>query len=788
MKKLYATILFVSFTVMSIAQSVTLNPTKDNSIYVENPFNSAGQGRLYAGPNSSAFRRRALMQFDFSSIPAGSTILTAELTVNVDQYSGGVTSFYSLYPLTTAFGEGASAGGVAGSAAIAPDATWNDAMYGTSAWSTIGGDYVASPMAFSNMSNTTGNQVFATGASFVSVVQAWYDTPATNFGLIMIGDEGSSGTVRRFGSKEVGTAPVLVVTYSPPPCTTPPTAICQSHTVYLDGLGNATITGADLDGGSIDNCGTAGLSFTASQTTFTCADVALGGGGAPIMISGLYDGPLPGGHPKGIELLVTSAISDLSNFGVGSANNGGGTDGEEFTFPAAAASAGTYIYVTSDSAGFNNFFGFNADYVSNSMLINGDDAVELFQGGAVIDVFGDINTDGTGQPWEYLDGWAYRNNLQTPNGGTFTSTNWIYSGINVFDGETTNGTAATPIALGTFMAGSASATPVTLVVTDGSLNQDSCVAQVIVMDTLGPVPDVAALAPVADACFILSLPVQTATDNCDGSLTGTNDAAFPINSQGTTIVTWTYTDSYGNVTTQTQDVIINDAVVPVPDTTSLADLTGSCEVAAPTAPTATDACAGNLTGTPDVSFPITTPGTTVVTWTYDDGHGNIATQTQNVIISGIDVSTSETGGVLTAAASGVSYQWIDCSDSSAIAGETNQAFEPTVTGDYAVIITDGSCSDTSACANVVTNSLVDTGLDLGISIAPNPSSGKFVVNFASVVDGEIKIFDSKGAHVRSILLNQAKQIEINLQEFGNGLYIMKTLTAEGIAITRLVKQ
>ena len=122
-------------------------------------------------------------------------------------------------------------------------------MYGTSAWSTIGGDYVASPMAFSNMSNTTGNQVFATGASFVSIVQAWYDTPATNFGLIMIGDEGSSGTVSRFGSKEVGTAPVLVVTYSPPPCSTPPTAICQSHTVYLDGLGNATITGADLDGG-----------------------------------------------------------------------------------------------------------------------------------------------------------------------------------------------------------------------------------------------------------------------------------------------------------------------------------------------------------------------------------------------------------------------------------------------------------------------------------------------------------------------------------------------------------
>ena len=66
---------------------------------------------------------------------------------------------------------------------------------------------------------------------------------------------------------------------------------------------------------------------------------------------------------------------------------------QEFTFPAITAAAGQYIYLASDSAQFNNWFGFDADYVTSAVMeINGDDAIELFfYSGSVIDVFGDIN-------------------------------------------------------------------------------------------------------------------------------------------------------------------------------------------------------------------------------------------------------------------------------------------------------------------------------------------------------------------------------------------------------------
>ncbi len=169
-----------------------------------------------------------------------------------------------------------------------------------------------------------------------------------------------------------------------------------------------------------------------------------------IIITGLYDGPLSGGTPKGVELYVLNNIPDLSQYGLGSANNGGGSDGQEFTFPAVSATAGSFIYVTTDSAQFNAFFGFDADYTDGSMAINGDDAVELFSNGTVIDVFGDINMDGSGEPWEYLDSWAYRVDGTGPDDSTFVLANWTFGGPNVLDGDTLNSTAATPVPIGTY--------------------------------------------------------------------------------------------------------------------------------------------------------------------------------------------------------------------------------------------------------------------------------------------------------------------------------------------------
>jgi len=86
--------------------------------------------------------------------------------------------------------------------------------------------------------------------------------------------------------------------------------------------------------------------------------------------------------------------------------------------------------------------------------------------------------------------------------------------------------------------------------------------------------------------------------------------------------TETLHDGNGNTSTANQNVIIDDTIAPV--TPTLTAVTAECEVTSLTAPTAVDACEGTITGTTTTTFPISTQGTTVVTWTFDDGNGNIS--------------------------------------------------------------------------------------------------------------------------------------------------------------------
>lgn len=176
-----------------------------------------------------------------------------------------------------------------------------------------------------------------------------------------------------------------------------------------------------------------------------------------LVITGVIDGPLSGGLPKAIELYAANEIADLSIYGVGSASNGGGSDGVEFTFPADPVPADSFIYLSLDDTedgsvpgGFVDFFGFEPDYRDSlATNINGDDAIELFRDGSVVDVFGEISYSGA-QSWSHEDGWAYRVSGTGQDGATFVADNWFSSGPNALDGESSNTTAVTPFPLGSY--------------------------------------------------------------------------------------------------------------------------------------------------------------------------------------------------------------------------------------------------------------------------------------------------------------------------------------------------
>ena len=179
---------------------------------------------------------------------------------------------------------------------------------------------------------------------------------------------------------------------------------------------------------------------------------------------------------------------------------------------------------------------------------------------------------------------------------------------------------------------------ITVSALDGKNDTSSTTFKVTVVDTALPTisaPANLSIATDANSCVATGVTLGTpvAGDTC-GVVTVVNNApaAFPI---GDTLVTWTATDTSGNKATAVQTVSVADHTAPVPDLASLPVITGECSAAILSAPTATDNCAGQLVGTTTDSLSYNLQGTFTVTWSFNDGHGNISTQTQTVKVKDV---------------------------------------------------------------------------------------------------------------------------------------------------------
>jgi hypothetical protein len=135
------------------------------------------------------------------------------------------------------------------------------------------------------------------------------------------------------------------------------------------------------------------------------------------------------------------------------------------------------------------------------------------------------------------------------------------------------------------------------------------------------------------------------------------------------------------------------------------------------------------------------------------------------------------------------YQWIDCNNANAsIKGEIKQSYTPGKTGDYAVIVTLGKCTDTSACQYIKISPIgIDTYRESAdISIYPNPSTGLFTVSADKQITS-IKVFNAIGEVVFQSKENDTKML-VNISNQMSGLYLLEVITNEGTAVRRIVKQ
>lgn len=235
--------------------------------------------------------------------------------------------------------------------------------------------------------------------------------------------------------------------------------VTYSPTVSLTPDGSGTVTTTNIYVRLIAGLAISTYSgnITVSATGVMDETIAVNGTvfGPPtnaLVLVGVYDGPNTGGTPKGIELYALANIPDLSVFGISSITNGAGSSAGniEYSFPADAITAGDRIFLATEGTEFTNFFGMAPTYVNGVVGINGDDSIELYENGQIIDTFGDVDLDGTGETWDYLDGWAYRTSNSGPDGNVFVESNWTFSGVDQLEGGTTNATTTSPYPIATY--------------------------------------------------------------------------------------------------------------------------------------------------------------------------------------------------------------------------------------------------------------------------------------------------------------------------------------------------
>ncbi|QQX75632.1 MULTISPECIES: M36 family metallopeptidase [Aequorivita] len=327
-----------------------------------------------------------------------------------------------------------------------------------------------------------------------------------------------------------------------------PTMVCQNITIQLDASGNASITAADVDGGSTDNCGIASISV--SPSTFDCSDV----GDNPVVLT-VTD---VNGNSNTCTAIVTveditPPVAVCQNITV-----------ELDPVTGTVTIAGTDIDGGStDACGIDTY---NLDIDTFDCSNIGDNTVVL----TVTDVNGNISTctaivtveDNTNPELVCQDF-----TLELGADGTAT-----LDPNDVIASNTDNCVIATVAVDITEFSCADIGTPVTVQVftSDVNGNLSTCTAVVTVVDLLAPVltcPTDQTVDPGAGNLFYIvpdyfATGEATAIDNCTDPVTSTTQdpaAGTPL-SDGVYTITLTAEDEYGNVSTCTFELTVESVL------------------------------------------------------------------------------------------------------------------------------------------------------------------------------------------------------------------------------------
>ncbi len=153
--------------------------------------------------------------------------------------------------------------------------------------------------------------------------------------------------------------------------------------------------------------------------------------------------------------------------------------------------------------------------------------------------------------------------------------------------------------------------------------------------------------------------------------------------------------------------------------------------------------------------------TATFTLTNTAGCDSIVTLDLTINLLNLGVVLESDEATITASGSNATYQWVDCGNGFLpIAGANGQSFTATANGNYAVIITDNGCTDTSECVSVITLDLSDLQSPDLMLVYPNPTQEKFYLSGASESILSIEVVDMLGRKLAAVYETYDKDLTI----------------------------
>ncbi len=155
----------------------------------------------------------------------------------------------------------------------------------------------------------------------------------------------------------------------------------------------------------------------------------------------------------------------------------------------------------------------------------------------------------------------------------------------------------------------------------------------------------------------------------------------------------------------------------------------------------------------------------------------------------IDTNVTTSNDTLSANQNGASYQWLDCNNNdSAIIGETNQQFIASVSGDYAVEITLGSCVDTSACTNILVTQITPFAAT-DYKIYPNPVNNMLNIDMGTITSStNLSLISIDGKVVYQKNNIKDKRIIIDMSKVNKGIYFLRVKNDTIFKTFKIIRQ